>query len=64
MSCASCAANVESIIKSQSGVMEVSMNFADSFLLIEYNSEYAQPSRALSSVSVVGNNLRLKFKNY
>ncbi|OFX73189.1 MAG: copper-translocating P-type ATPase [Bacteroidetes bacterium GWE2_29_8] len=37
MSCASCALNVENIIKSQKGVSNVSVNFASSSVFVEYN---------------------------
>ena len=37
MSCASCAVSVESMLKTQKGVINASANFADNSTLIEYD---------------------------
>ncbi|HRE40294.1 MAG TPA: heavy metal translocating P-type ATPase [Ignavibacteria bacterium] len=39
LSCASCASSVESMLKSQDGVKEVNVNFADKSALIKYDSD-------------------------
>lgn len=39
LSCASCAISVESMLKSQEGVQDVNVNFADKSVLIKYNPE-------------------------
>jgi Cu2+-exporting ATPase len=57
MSCASCASNVESIIKSQSGIVEAAVNFADSSLFIEYNAELTEPATLKKSVQSIGYDL-------
>ena len=54
MSCASCASSVESIIKTQSGIKEASVNFAGSSLLVEYVPEITEPAALKKAVQSIG----------
>mgnify|MGYP003116119365 CR=1 FL=1 len=50
MTCASCAASVESVLKHTDGVFDASVNFASSSVLVEYDKELSpnQLQKALS----------------
>jgi Cu2+-exporting ATPase len=54
LSCASCAANVESTLKVQTGVKSASVNFADSTAWIEFEPEVADLSAIKSAVQSAG----------
>jgi Cu2+-exporting ATPase len=57
MSCASCAASVESIIKNQEGVINASVNFASATVLVEYLPNRIQPADFQNAVRSVGYDL-------
>ena len=57
MSCASCASSVESMIKSQAGVISASVNFAASNVWVEYNSEVVNPAKLKETIQSVGYDL-------
>jgi Cu2+-exporting ATPase len=57
MSCASCATNIESILKSQSGVIDASVNFADSSVLLEYSPSVTTTESLKQAVQSIGYNM-------
>jgi len=57
MSCASCASSVESMLKSQSGVITASVNFAASNVWVEYNSGVVNPKKLKETIQSVGYDL-------
>jgi len=57
MSCASCASSVESMIKSQAGVISASVNFAASNVWVEYNSGIVDPKKLKETIQSVGYDL-------
>ena len=57
MTCASCAASVESMLKSQEGVESAVVNFANSSVLISYDKEIANPLALQSTVQEIGYDL-------
>jgi Cu2+-exporting ATPase len=57
MSCASCATNIESILKSQSGVIEAAVNFADSSVLLEYSPSVTTTESLKQAVQSIGYNM-------
>ncbi len=60
MSCASCAASVESIIKNQDGVINASVNFASATVLVEYLPNRIQPADFQNAVRSVGYDLLIE----
>ncbi len=57
MSCASCASSVESMLKSQAGVVTASVNFAASNVWVEYNSGVVNPGKLKETVQSIGYDL-------
>ena len=57
MSCASCASSVESILQSQPGVLEASVNYGGSSVLVEYDPAVTKPQALKQSVQAVGYDL-------
>jgi len=57
MSCASCASSVESMLKSQAGVLVASVNFAASNVWVEYNSGIVNPKKLKETIQSVGYDL-------
>jgi len=57
MSCASCASSVESMLKSQAGVLIASVNFAASNVWVEYNSGVVNPKKLKETIQSVGYDL-------
>lgn len=60
MSCASCAVSVESILRSQKGVIQASVNFANNTALVEFISPVAQPADFKQAVQSIGYDLILE----
>ncbi len=54
MSCASCAASVESMLKSQEGIIGASVNFAASSVWVEYNPEITKPKTFRAAIQSIG----------
>lgn len=54
MSCASCAASAESIIKSTDGVVDASVNFATGNLSVTYQPDVASPQTLQKAIQSVG----------
>jgi len=54
MSCASCAASVESMLKSQQGIISASINFAAASVWVEYNPEITNPTTFRSAIQSIG----------
>lgn len=54
MSCPSCASGIESILKSQSGVVDAAVNFASSSVLLEYRPSLTLPETLKQAVKAVG----------
>jgi Cu2+-exporting ATPase len=54
MSCASCAASVESMLKSQHGIISASINFAAASVWVEYNPEITSPSTFRTAIQSIG----------
>ncbi|RPD51187.1 heavy metal translocating P-type ATPase [Paracnuella aquatica] len=57
MSCASCAASAESMVKAQPGVVAAGVNFANSSLQVEYVPTIVTPAQLKSSVQSIGYDL-------
>ena len=57
MSCASCAASVESMLKSQEGIITASVNFATSSVWVEYNPEATNPKSFREVIQSIGYDL-------
>ncbi|MEM0518946.1 heavy metal translocating P-type ATPase [Aequorivita flava] len=53
MTCASCAASVESVLKHTDGVFDASVNFASSSVLVEYDKELS-PNQLQNALREVG----------
>jgi Cu2+-exporting ATPase len=60
MTCASCAASVESMLKSQEGVASAMVNFANSSVLIAYDKETINPQALQSTVQAIGYDLHIE----
>ena len=54
MSCASCALSVESMLKSQNGVNNASVNFASSSVWVEYNPVIISPKEFRKVIQSIG----------
>jgi Cu2+-exporting ATPase len=54
LSCASCALSVESMLKSQKGVVEASVNFANSSAYVEYFPEISDVNNFKSAIQSIG----------
>lgn len=57
MSCASCAASVESMLNSQPGVIAATVNFAASSVCVEYQTGETNPSKFREALQSVGYDL-------
>ncbi|MFV0392476.1 MAG: cation transporter, partial [Paludibacteraceae bacterium] len=60
MTCASCANSAESIVKSQSGVVNASVNFATGNLTVEYSADITNAEKLQKAVQGVGYDLLLE----
>ena len=54
MSCASCAVSVESMAKSQKGILSATVNYANSEALIEYIPEVADLKVLKKAIQSIG----------
>ena len=54
MSCASCAVNIEKLLKTQKGVFNASVNYAGSSLWVEYNPDIINPAHIRQSIQSIG----------
>lgn len=57
LSCASCAASTESMVKAQPGVVDAAVNFANASLQVEYIPTVITPQQMQSSVQSIGYDL-------
>lgn len=57
MSCASCAANVESKLNGQPGVIKAAVNLASQMATVEYNPSLVKPESLKESVTSIGYDL-------
>lgn len=57
MTCASCAVSVESMIRSLTGVVDASVNFADNSAQVEYIPTLVQPEQFRTAVKSIGYDL-------
>lgn len=60
MSCASCAGSVESIVKSEPGVIDASVNFATGNLSVEYSPAVTNPDALQKAVQTMGYDLLIE----
>lgn len=60
MTCASCAVSVESIIKTQSGVVSAAVNFATATVAVEYLPNMIQPEALREAVQSIGYDLLIE----
>lgn len=60
LSCASCAMSVESMLKSQKGVIDASVNFANSSAYVEYQPASAQISDFKTAIQSIGYDLLIE----
>ena len=63
MSCAACAVNVESMVKSLPGIIGASVNFAANTLNVEYNSAEITPEKIREAVQSIGYDLIIEEDN-
>ncbi|MGZ5246550.1 MAG: heavy metal translocating P-type ATPase, partial [Flavitalea sp.] len=63
MTCASCAKSVESIVATQKGVVNASVNYASSNLQVEYNISETSPEKFRQSVRGIGYDLIIEDSN-
>lgn len=54
MKCAGCASSIESILKSQNGVEEVSINLEGATATVEYNTELITKAQLKAAVQSIG----------
>lgn len=54
MSCASCAASIENLVKHQKGVLDANVNYANSTLWVEYNPLLMQPEALQKPIQSLG----------
>ena len=57
MTCASCAVNVESMLRSQTGVVEASVNYANASVTVEYIPNLIQAEDLKKAVQSIGYDL-------
>jgi Cu2+-exporting ATPase len=57
LSCASCAMSVESMLKVQPGVINTTVNYANSSAWIEYNPELSGPAQFKATIQSIGYDL-------
>jgi len=62
MTCASCAASVESVLKHTDGVFDASVNFANSSVLVEYDKELS-PNQLQNALREVGYDIIIDAEN-
>ncbi|WP_091268041.1 heavy metal translocating P-type ATPase [Gillisia sp. Hel1_33_143] len=62
MTCASCAASVESVLKHTEGVFDASVNFANSSVLVEYDKELS-PNQLQNALREVGYDIIIDTEN-
>jgi len=62
MTCASCAASVESVLKHTDGVIDASVNFANSSVLVEYDKELS-PNQLQNALRDVGYDIIIDAEN-
>ena len=62
MTCASCAASVESVLKHTEGVFDASVNFANSSVLVEYDKELS-PNQLQNALREVGYDIIIDAEN-
>merc|ERR1711879_731400 len=62
MTCASCAASVESVLKHTEGVFDASVNFANSSVLVEYDKELS-PDKLQNVLREVGYDIIVDAEN-
>lgn len=60
MTCASCAVSVESIVKSQNGVVNAAVNFATATVAVEYLPNMIQPENLRKAVQSIGYDLLIE----
>ncbi|MCU0444447.1 MAG: heavy metal translocating P-type ATPase [Microscillaceae bacterium] len=63
MSCAACAASVESVIQSQNGVLSAQVNYATATVNVEYQPQVASPEVLKKALQSAGYDLLLVEKN-
>ncbi len=63
MSCAACAVSVESIVASQPGVLQASVNFANQSLQVSYDNAQTNPEAIRQAVQSIGYDLLLSEEN-
>jgi len=62
MTCASCAASVESVLKHTDGVIDANVNFANSSVLVEYDKELS-PNQLQNALREVGYDIIIDAEN-
>lgn len=63
MSCSACATSAESITKSQNGVVNAAVNFADTSLKVEYNPNAVSPLQLKQALQSIGYDLIIDEEN-
>ncbi|MEQ8478195.1 heavy metal-associated domain-containing protein [Fulvivirga sp.] len=60
MKCAGCASSIESFLKSQSGVKEVTIDLEGAEVTIEYKQEVISPAELKKGVQSIGYDIDIK----
>ncbi len=60
LSCASCAMSVESMLKSQNGVVDATVNFANSSAYVEYKPGLANVNNFKTAIQSIGYDLLIE----
>ncbi|BDX38683.1 copper-translocating P-type ATPase [Tenuifilaceae bacterium CYCD] len=63
MSCAGCAISVESMLKSQQGVIDAGVNFANSTVWVNYNTDEVDETRLRGAIRSIGYDLIIDSEN-
>jgi len=63
MSCAGCAISVESMLKSQNGVIDAGVNFANSSVWVNYNTDEVDEPQLRDAIRAIGYDLIIDSEN-
>ncbi len=59
MTCSACAVSVESILKTQNGILSASVNYADNTVMVEFNQKLVSAKQMKEAVQTIGYDLQL-----
>ncbi|MFA6027078.1 MAG: HAD-IC family P-type ATPase, partial [Ignavibacteriaceae bacterium] len=59
MTCSACAVSVESMLKSQNGILSAAVNYADNTVMVEFNQKLVSPKQMKEVVQTIGYDLQI-----